>query len=161
MKTRQVVLFNQLKSYREELVNIVEEVTEMEADRIPEGFNNNIRWNLGHVYLDQYLWIQALTREKRAETAKLNDWFGFGTDPADFTKDTPSLDMLKALLKRQPDVIEEEYGERLEETFPPIEMGMETIEQVLIRTIFHEGMHTQAILDIKKYLNREERHISI
>ncbi len=29
-------------------------------------------------------------------------------------------------------------------------MGMNTIEQVLIRTIFHEGMHLQAILDIKK-----------
>ncbi|MBM7097984.1 DinB family protein [Bacillus sp. H-16] len=161
MRKRHVVLLNQLRSYREELVNIVEEVSEKEADRIPEGFNNNIRWNLGHVCLDQYLWIQALTKEKREEPPKLNQWFGFGTEPADFTEDTPSLETLKVLLKRQPDVIEKEYGERLEETFPPIDMGMETIEQVLVRTIFHEGLHTQAIIDLKKGLNRKGRHVSL
>ena len=31
-------------------------------------------------------------------------------------------------------------------------MGMHTIKQVLIRTIFHEGMHLQTILDIKKVM---------
>lgn len=46
----------------------------------------------------------------------------------------------------------ENYGHRLEEEYPPTEMGMRTIEQVLIRTIFHEGMHLQAINDIIKCL---------
>ncbi|CAM5180434.1 DinB family protein OS=Ureibacillus acetophenoni OX=614649 GN=SAMN05877842_103228 PE=4 SV=1 [Ureibacillus acetophenoni] len=46
------------------------------------------------------------------------------------------------------------YGHRLEEEFPPTEMGMFTIEQVLIRTIFHEGMHLQRIIDILKLVRR-------
>ena len=55
-------------------------------------------------------------------------------------------------MKAQPAAIKKTYGDRLEEHFPPTDMGMHTIEQVLIRTIFHEGMHLQAIFDIKKQL---------
>jgi DinB superfamily len=150
MKQRHEVLFNQLESYRRYIVGVLENVTEEEAERIPRGFNNNIRWNLGHIYLDQFLWIQAVTKEKSGVPEKFNSWFGYGTSPTDFTAETPSLEELKILLKNQPAQIKEAYGERLEEEFPPTEMGMHTIEQVLVRTIFHEGMHLQAILDLKK-----------
>lgn len=57
------------------------------------------------------------------------------------------------LLAQQPEQLKEQYGHRLMEVFTPIEMGMQTIEQVLLRTIFHEGMHVQAILTIHRILN--------
>lgn len=152
MKQRHEILFNQLESYRSYLLEVLEDVTEEEAEFIPKGFNNNIRWNLGHTYLDQYLWIQALTKEKTKVPEEFNAWFGFRTSPANFTSETPSFDELKALLKAQPDRIKEIYGDQLEVEYPPTEMGMHTIEQVLVRTIFHEGMHIQTILDIKKCL---------
>ncbi|WHY00459.1 DinB family protein [Neobacillus sp. DY30] len=150
MKRRHEVLFTQLETYRSYILSVLENVTEDEAEFIPNGFNNNIRWNLGHIYLDQYLWIQAVTKEKAEVPESFQTWFGYGTSPADFTSDTPELDELKKLLKEQPAQIKAQYGERLEEEFPPTEMGMHTIEQVLIRTIFHEGMHLQTILDLKK-----------
>ncbi|GIN37088.1 MULTISPECIES: DinB family protein [Heyndrickxia] len=150
MNQRHEVLFNQLKSYRSYILDVLENVTKEEADIVPNGFNNNIRWNMGHIYLDQYLWIHALTKDKLVEIEPLQTWFGFGTSPTQFTSETPSYEELKCLLKKQPSDIKETYGERLEEEFPPTEMGMHTIEQVLIRTIFHEGMHLQAILDLKK-----------
>ncbi|MDQ1000291.1 putative damage-inducible protein DinB [Neobacillus niacini] len=61
MNRRHEVLFNQLESYRSYILGVLENVTEDKAAVIPKGFNNNIRWNLGHIYLDQYLWIQAVT----------------------------------------------------------------------------------------------------
>ncbi|MEH7443607.1 DinB family protein [Bacillus sp. JJ1122] len=152
MKKRHEVLFTQLESYRNYILGVVEQVTAEEADLIPQGFNNNIRWNLGHIYLDQYLWIQAVTKEKAPVTEQFNKWFGYGSSPANFTSQTPSVVELRILLKDQPSKIKEEYRNRLEEEFPPTEMGMHTIEQVLTRTIFHEGMHLQTILDIKKLL---------
>lgn len=152
MKKRHEVLFNQLESYRSYILGVVEKVTDEEANIMPRGFNNNIRWNLGHIYLDQYLWIQAVTKEKAPVAEQFNEWFGYGSSPANFTSETPSLEQLRSLLKDQPTKIKEDYCERLEEEFPPTEMGMHTIEQVLTRTIFHEGMHLQTILDIKKLL---------
>lgn len=152
MNRRHEVLFTQLESYRSEVLGVLESITPEQAEFIPLGFNNNIRWNLGHIYLDQFLWIQAITKEKADVPEKFQAWFGYGTNPASFEKDTPPFHELKELLKEQPLKIKEVYGERLEEVFPPTEMGMHTIEQVLVRTIFHEGMHLQTILDIKKFL---------
>jgi uncharacterized damage-inducible protein DinB len=150
MKQRHEILFNQLESYRSYVLHVIENVTSEEAEIIPSHFTNNIRWNVGHIYLDQYLWIAAVTKEKVDVPEQFHAWFGFGTSPHHFTSETPSFEELKALLREQPNRLKETYGERLEEEFSPTEMGMHTIEQVLIRTIFHEGIHLQAILDLKK-----------
>ncbi|MEK4148019.1 DinB family protein [Robertmurraya sp. FSL W8-0741] len=152
MKKRHEVLFNQLEAYRSLTLKTIENISEEQAELIPNGFNNNIRWNLGHLYLDQYLWIQAVTKEKVNLPEVFQRSFGFRTSPSDFTAETPSTQELKTLLKNQPSEIKKLFGERLEEEFEPTDMGMYTIEQVLIRTIFHEGIHFQAILDIKKFL---------
>jgi uncharacterized damage-inducible protein DinB len=152
MENRHEVLFNQLESYRSYILGVLDTVTLEQAEVIPVGFKNNIRWNLGHIYLDQYLWIQAVTKEKADVPEEFQTWFGYGSSPANFTGETPSLEELKQLLKEQPSRIKDIYGDRLEEEFAPTEMGMHTIEQVLVRTIFHEGMHLQTILDIKKLL---------
>lgn len=158
MKQRHQVLFQQLFEYRHELLDVVESVSEEEAEIIPPPFRNNIRWNLGHVYLDQYLWIQALTKENLNIPAILIESFGFGTSPLSFTEETPKMEDLKKLLNEQPEIIKIIFKDRLEEKFTPIDMGIYTIEQVLIRTIFHEGMHLQAINNIKmciQNLNRD------
>lgn len=152
MKTRHTILFTQLETYRNELLAVLEGVTEEMAEMIPPGFRNNIRWNMGHVYLDQFFWIAALTKDMGDVPPAYQNWFGFGTSPSEFTEETPSFKELKQLLETQPKTIKETYGNRLEEEFPPTEMGMHTLEQVLIRTIFHEGMHFQAILNIRKSL---------
>ncbi|SIC20932.1 DinB superfamily [Mycobacteroides abscessus subsp. abscessus] len=138
MNDRHENLFTQLQAYREDILLVLEGITAGQAEIVPDKFRNNIRWNMGHIYLDQYLWIEALTKEKSPVPEAFRTWFGYGSTPADFTEETPSFD--------------EAYGHRLEEEYPPTEMGMRTIEQVLIRTIFHEGMHLQAIMDIRKWL---------
>lgn len=153
MKQRHEVLFKQLESYRSYVLSAVENITNKEAEIIPNGFNNNIRWNLGHIYLDQYSWIQAVTKENTCVPEQFHSWFGFGTSPNDFTSETPSFEQLKILLKEQPTYLKETYGDRLEREFLPIDMNMTTIEQVLIRTIFHEGIHLQAILNLTRCIH--------
>lgn len=157
MEKRQEILLGQLRTYRMELLHLARSFTEEETDIIPQGFRNNVRWNLGHVFLDQYLWIEALTKEEAPIPNGFKDWFSYGSTPADFTDDTPTFTDLLSLLQAQPDQIFERYADRMDKVYPAIDMGMETIEQVLVRTIFHEGMHLQAILDMKKILNGQNR----
>lgn len=155
MEKRQEILLSQMTTYRMELLQLAKSFTEEEADIIPQGFRNNLRWNLGHVFLDQYLWIQALTKEEAPIPNGFKNWFSYGTTPTDFTANTPAFTHLLSLLQAQPGQIFERYADHIDKEYPAIDMGMETIEQVLIRTIFHEGMHLQAILDIKKALSRK------
>lgn len=152
MESRHRVLFEQLKTYRGELLEMVAGVSEAESEIIPRGFNNNIRWNLGHIYVDQYIWIRTLTKEEIPVPLEFIEWFGYGSSPSRFNDETPTFSQLIPMLQQQPFTIQEKYKNRLEEKFAPTEMGIHTIEQVLIRTIFHEGLHLSAIQAIKRQL---------
>lgn len=153
MKQSHEAFFTQLEGFRRYLLK-VSDVTPEEAELIPNGFKNNIRWNLGHVYNEQYISIQTLINEKVDVPKEFDEWFGPGSSPENFTVETPSLEELRVLLKNQIRIIKEAYGERLEEVYPPTEMwNMTTLEQVLLWTSFHEGMHLQTIKDIKKCMN--------
>lgn len=152
MDRRHEVLFNQLEAYRGELLGCVDGLSAERAETVPAGFRNNVRWHLGHVYLDQYLWIGAVTREEVPVPAGYRHWFGFGTDPSCFTADTPGVAELEPLLAGQVRRIRELYGERLEEEFPPTELGIFTIEQALVRTIFHEGIHLANVSDLLRFV---------
>jgi len=156
MLKRHEVLFKQLADYRHELLVAVDSMNEAEADIVPQGFRNNIRWNLGHVYLDQYLWIQHLTKEAIILPNHFNEWFGYGTSPEEWRGEVPKLDYLKRLLAVQPFMIRDLYGERLEEEYSVTESGMFTVEQVLVRTIFHEGIHLGNIIALKKLVTSQE-----
>ncbi|MBD7935479.1 MULTISPECIES: DinB family protein [Cytobacillus] len=152
MIKRHTILFNQLHTYREEVLAIVKDVSAEQAEIIPSGFRNNIRWHMGHIYLDQFLWIQSLTKEAIIDLSTFQSFFGFGTTPADFNEHTPSYENLIGLLREQPTVIEHHYGDILNREYQPIDMGMCTIEDVLIRTIFHEGIHMQSINIINRLI---------
>ncbi|GIO10111.1 hypothetical protein J31TS6_61390 [Brevibacillus reuszeri] len=152
MEKRHKVLFQQLQDYRSETLHAVEGLTEEEVNIVPKGFNNNILWNLGHIYLDQYLWISHITKEEISLPSGFHEWFAYGTRPADWQAPPPTLTTIHQLLAAQPEQIRALYSERLEEQFPATESGMYTISQVLVRTIFHEGLHLAAITAIRRFL---------
>ncbi|GED70534.1 hypothetical protein BRE01_42360 [Brevibacillus reuszeri] len=156
MEKHHIVLFQQLQDYRSETLHAIEGMTEEEVNLVPVGFNNGILWNLGHIYLDQYLWISHLTKEEISIPPGFHEWFAYGTKPADWQTPPPSLDTLRQLLANQPEQIRTMYGERLEEEFPATESGMHTISQVLVRTIFHEGLHLAAITAIRRFLGNTQ-----
>lgn len=149
---RHAVLFAQLADYRAEFLALTDGLDEARASRVPPGFRNDVRWHLGHVYLDQYAWVRALTGEAQPVPEAFEGWFGFGTDPTSFTKDTPRVPELRARLAAQPDDLRRRYAARLTERFAPLESGMHTLEQVLVRTIFHEGIHLGNVRDLLRFV---------
>lgn len=152
MRNEHEAFFKQLEGFRRYLLK-ESDVSAAEAEIIPEGFNNNIRWNVGHVYTEQYMWIKTLMNEDVDIDKRFDDWFGFATSPKNFTAETPSLEELRTLLSSQIGHIKETYGERLEEEFSPTELwGLTTLKQVLDWTSFHEGMHLQTIKHLKNFI---------
>jgi uncharacterized damage-inducible protein DinB len=152
MIERHDVLFNQRRTYRQELLDTVAGVDEAAANVVPKGFRNNVRWHLGHVELDQAAWLAALTGEPSDVPPGHAHWFDFGTEPSHLDGDTPSCTDLCARLAEQPERNRRRYGHRLEERFEPTEMGMRTVEQVLVRTVFHEGIHLANVVDILRFV---------
>ncbi|MFF2529072.1 DinB family protein [Brevibacillus sp. NPDC058079] len=98
MEKRHRVLFQQLEDYRQETLKAIDGLTDEDVNIIPDGFSNNILWNLGHIYLDQYLWIAHLTKETLPIPSGFNEWFNFGTKPADWWVHLTSLNTIRRFL---------------------------------------------------------------
>ena len=105
-------LFEQLQFVRQGTLHIIKDISETQADIVPEGFNNNIRWNLGHIYL-----VHALFSQDRAPSG-YGSLFKMGSKPADWTVQPPALPELLELLEAQPNRIQEQLLDRLDESLP-------------------------------------------
>jgi DinB superfamily len=153
-------LFNQLAFVRNQTLNLLEGVTEEMADRVPEGFRNTIRWNLGHIYVVverfafQYLGLPQHLPDGFKEQ------FEYGTSPLNaHTFRVPTLSELEDLLKAQQVRIQETLAYRLEvKIIPPYTtsagMKLETPKQFLTFNLYHEGMHLSVIKLYKSLLSR-------
>ncbi|MFD2371033.1 DinB family protein [Brevibacillus sp. GCM10020057] len=118
------------------------------ADVIPAGFNNNIRWNLGHILVTQDSFMYGPSCPHLPESYPA--LFKPGSKPADWTGDVPTLATLAAQLEEQKARIKEAFAGRLDEKLPqPFHLGnkgtMHTLGEMFAFSLFHEGMHANAL----------------
>jgi uncharacterized damage-inducible protein DinB len=148
------MLLNQAELVRAITLTAFDSLTEELSDIQPPGYNNTIRWNLGHILIVQEqlgIHFCAMRPQLPEHYVKL---FGNRTKPADWTVEPPRLDTLQNLLKEQTAHIRQELGHRLDEAAakPFVRLGreMKTIGEILNHSLFHEGIHIGAISGLKK-----------
>lgn len=154
-------LFKQVAFVRGQTLKLLDGVTEEMASQIPEGFRNNIRWNLGHIYLVlERFAFQYLNLPQQLPDG-FNEQFSRGTSPLNTLDDiaVPTLHELKALLQEQPERIQAALAHRLQEKIDPpyttsAGMTLEMPEQFLSFGLYHEGMHLSTIKLYKKLLSQ-------
>jgi uncharacterized damage-inducible protein DinB len=149
-------LFNQLRVIRNNTLSAVKELSENQADVVPAGFNNNIRWNLGHIYLVQERFAFGFTEEPMEVPDNFNELFGKDTRPAEWKVQPPTLNELIRILEDQTKRIEDKLSNRLEEAVAkpwtmPTGLTLKTIGEFLTFSMYHEGMHVQTIKFLKKF----------
>lgn len=145
------VLWNLLIGIRQETLEIVGELDESIVDIVPAGFNNSIKWNVGHIIYDQDVWFHYLIQDEMDVPESYEQFFGFGTRPSVWQNEPPSWDELIRELRAQPERLKKKFAGRLDEPLQRVtEAGMSTIGEVIPRTLYHEGMHQAAVLALIK-----------
>ena len=149
-------IFTQLKVIRSTTLNAVKELNESQADTVPEGFNNNIRWNLGHVYLSQERFAFAFAQEPMVVPDGFLELFGRDSKPSEWKVQPPTLPALIQLLEDQTSRIEDKLNSRLDEVVSkplimPSGLILKTIAEYLTFSMYHEGMHVQTIRMLKRF----------
>ena len=143
-------IFDQLSFARQSLINTVKEIGEIQADIVPEGFNNSIRWNLGHVCVVQERFSFFFADEPMGIPNEFLELFSAGTKPSDWKIKPPTLQELDKILREQPNRIRERLYGRLDEVianpFSRIPgITLKTFDELLTFSLFHEGQHIQAV----------------
>jgi hypothetical protein len=149
-------IFNQLEIIRNNTIKEVKDLSEIQADFVPEKFNNNIRWNLGHVYLIQEKFAFGFIKETMQVPEGFNELFGGNTRPSEWRMQPPTLPELIQLLEKQTVRIKDKLYDRLDELVEkPLSMSsgltLKTIGEFLTFSMYHEGMHVQTIRILKRF----------
>jgi len=146
-------LLDQLEFARQGTLHIVSDVTESQADLIPQGFNNNIRWNLGHIYLVQEQFAFVFSQGPVQIPDGFVELFATGSKPTDWKLKPPTLSDIVQMLAEQSKRIRLNLENRLDE---PVEnpltiaaLSLKTVEEFLSFTLFHEGIHSQMLKILK------------
>lgn len=129
----------------------VKRVEDSKWDFQPAGFNNNIRWHAGHIFV---IVETFLKQSVPSYEIKYPDWvsmFDDGTSPDDWGEDTPTGEEILAALREQMSWVIPFVEDKLEEKMnEPLVIGndimtMDTIEGAVQFLSWHEGTHAGTI----------------
>ncbi|NMH70690.1 DinB family protein [Bacillus sp. RO3] len=155
---REHMVFQQMEFIRLRTLAALDATTEQQADDMPSGFRNSIRWNLGHILLSQenILFSFAGENVRKSLPPEYGELFGFNTSPETWNGLTPpSLKELREKLEEQPRRVKEVFSGRLDEVGEkPFVLGehtsFTTLGEVLSFANWHEGLHQGTITSIKR-----------
>ena len=122
---------------------------------IPQGFKNNIAWNIAHLVVTQQLLHYKLSGLNCLCPDDLIEAHRKGTSPTKtFTEQ--EFEEVKELLLGLPDTLEEDFEAGIFKNFVeyPTSTGivLNSLESAIVFNNFHEGIHYGVIRSIKKFL---------
>lgn len=149
MKTQ----FNILRKARELALKRIEGLTLEQLHTIPEGFNNNIAWNIAHIVVTQQLLNYRMSGNDCLISDELIDAYRKGTKPdVAFTQE--EFDEVLELLIGLPNTLEEDYNAGIfteyEKYTTSTGFVLDSIETAISFNNFHEGMHFGVIMSLTK-----------
>jgi len=143
-----------IRDIRTRMLNEANKLSDEQLTIIPEGFNNNILWNLGHVMVSHhyffYINSQLESRMSREDFGR----FGNRSSPKDWQAQ-PDIAEIKDLLIRQVDEFDADLSNDLFKGYQPLKLGRElsSLEDALSFDIFHEALHFGTIRAYSQLIN--------
>lgn len=151
-------IFNHMETVRGITEKSIERIPEEISDIIPEGFNNNIRWNFGHIAFVQDKIVFGILGEEMKVPKNYENLFGAGTKPSDWAVTPPSFTEIAAVLADQKSRIKAFLPGRLDEKLakPFTNRGgitFYTAGEAFLFSFYHEAMHIETIKQIYKSIS--------
>lgn len=136
------------------LIKFMETLDTKTADKQPEGFNNTIRWHIGHVLTAAESFMFG--KEFKHLPSDYPGLFGYGTKPSEWKTEGPSLEVLMSQLQEQAQRIKvipaESFEKKLSEPF----LGLETVGELYGMMLYHEADHIGQMKAMKRIIEAEK-----
>ncbi|MFT3903394.1 MAG: DinB family protein [Niabella sp.] len=136
-----------IKKQREKFVLFVDELSLDELNKVPEGFNDNIIWNLGHIMVSSYVLMYLRTEANPVFQVPYLEKYGIGSRPE---KDNPAtaedVANVKSLVVDSINEIEQDLHQGVFDNMTPFPtktygIDMKTPEDILAWIFAHDAMH--------------------
>jgi hypothetical protein len=142
-----------IKTLREFLMSSVKDLTTEQLNKIPEGFGNNIIWNLAHLIAAQ----QSICYIRAGLNAPLGEDFVNtykpGTKPEKFL-DANEIEHIKQLFFSTLEQLEADYNNNIFTGYTTVTtrygVALNNIDDGITFLPFHEGYHMGVIMGLKR-----------
>lgn len=155
--TNELFEFEILKASRTRLLHLLETVDSKILFKIPQNFNNNIVWHIGHCITSQQRHMYMRSGLPMHISQEFMERFKIGTSPHTW-KSTPELDEIKHLLLYTVDQLSKDLESGIFVTYQPfslpIGISINNHIQALQAANFHEAEHSGIIFSYLKLLNK-------
>ena len=145
--------FEILKKSRALVLKKVDNLSIEQLHKIPEGFKNNIAWNVAHLVVTQQLLNYKLSGLNCLASDELIETYKKGTLPTE-TFSEEEFEEVKELLVGLPDTLQEDYEAGIFTEFNAYETSLgftlDSIETAISFNNLHEGIHLGTIMALVK-----------
>lgn len=147
--------FKITRRLRELFGRYFEEYSLEQLNKVPDGFNNNLIWNIGHVIVSQQSLVYKGSGLPAPVDESLFSLYARGTRPErDITQ--AEAGALRVLLFSLIEKTEEDYSNKVFATYNArkSEMGfsLDTINDAIAFNNHHESLHLGIMMQMRKFL---------
>ena len=145
--------FDVIVKTRQNFSNLVNGLTIEQLNKIPQGFNNNIAWNFGHIIVSQQVlcYTRAGLASRIDET--LTKKYQKGSKPESFI-DANEIELLKKLAFSLIDDLKADMKENKFSAYQPVStafgVDLKTVEEAIPYFSMHDGLHLGYAQALKK-----------
>lgn len=142
-----------IKLVRTYLLDLIKDLTVEQLNKIPNGYNNNIIWNLGHMAVTQFAICYRPTGQKVPLNENLYLSYKPGSTPLQAI-DIEEVESIKEMFISNLEKFEDDLNKAAFENYNAWKtvygVEIKNIEDALDFITFHEGLHMGYILALKK-----------
>jgi len=146
-------IFDALIQIRANSIKAIENLSEQQLNKIPEGFGNNIIWNLGHMVASQQILCYKLGGAQMLVSDDFIASFKKDSSPKNWTKSV-SLQEVKTFFDLTNNTFQKDYKSGLFKNYSEYKTSsglvLRSIEDALVYSYGHENLHYGVILNLKK-----------
>ncbi len=140
---------------RKLLYNFLKKTPREALLKIPDGYRNNIWWNIAHVVVTQQLLVYSMSNLPMRVSDELVNKFRKGTVPDGLATDE-EIDEIKGFLFSTVEWAQEDYEKGIFKEFneytTSLNVTLKNVEDAIAFNVFHEGLHLGVILSLQKAL---------
>ncbi|MEO0045545.1 MAG: hypothetical protein RL705_736 [Bacteroidota bacterium] len=140
---------------RKHYLKLIDSYSLEQLNKIPEGFSNNLVWNLGHIIVAQQGLVYRLSGLPINVSAEMNEQYRNGSKPTGTTTQA-EVDELKALLFSLIEKTKADYTGGKFITYNEYTTGtgfhLGNINDALEFNNYHEALHMGFMMNIRKFI---------
>ena len=140
---------------RKIIAEYLEHYTLEQLNKVPEGFNNNLIWNIGHIVVVQQMLVYNLSGLPMMVSQEMVEKYKRGSKPENLVSQT-EVDEIRSLLFETINQTKADLNSKIFKTYTEFTtlsgFTMRNVEDALAFNYYHEAMHIGMMMSIRKFI---------